>query len=80
MIVEAYSPIGTGKLLSNPDIQKVADKYDRTTAQISIRYAYQKGLVVLPKSVHEEYIDQNADIDFELTVQDMDYLNRLVIG
>lgn len=79
MIVEAYSPIGTGKLLSNPDIQKVADKYDRTTAQISIRYAYQKGLVVLPKSVHEEYIDQNADIDFELTVQDMDYLNRLVI-
>lgn len=80
MIVEAYSPIGTGKLLDNENIQKIADKYGKTTAQISIRYAYQKGLVVLPKSVHEEYIDQNADIDFEISVQDMDFLNRLVIN
>lgn len=79
MIVEAYSPIGTGKLLDNDAIQKISDKYNRTNAQISIRYAYQKGLVVLPKSVHEEYIDQNADLDFELAVKDMDYLNRLVI-
>ncbi len=79
MVVEAYSPIGTGKLLSNPDIQKIADKYGKSTAQVSIRYAYQKGLVVLPKSVHENYIDQNAEIDFELSIEDMDYLNRLVI-
>lgn len=79
MVVEAYSPIGTGKLLSNPDIQKVADKYGKSTAQISIRYAYQKGLVVLPKSVHEEYISDNAEIDFEISIPDMDYLNRLVI-
>lgn len=79
MVVEAYSPIGTGKLLNNPDIQKIAEKYNRSTAQIAIRYAYQKGLVVLPKSVHEEYIDDNGDIDFEISVNDMDYLNRLVL-
>ncbi len=79
MVVEAYSPIGTGRLLNNPDIQKIADKYGASTAQISLRYAYQKGLVILPKSVHEEYISQNAKIDFEISVQDMDYLNRLVI-
>lgn len=79
MVVEAYSPIGTGKLLDNPDIQKIADKYGKSTAQIAIRYAFQKGLVVLPKSVHEEYIDENAKIDFNLSVKDMDYLNRLVI-
>lgn len=79
MVVEAYSPIGTGRLLNNEAIQKVADKYGKTTAQVAIRYAYQKGLVVLPKSVHEEYIDQNAEIDFNLSVEDMDYLNRLVI-
>lgn len=79
MVVEAYSPIGTGRLLNNEAIQKVADKYGKTTAQVAIRYAYQKGLVVLPKSVHEEYIDQNAEIDFILSVEDMDYLNRLVI-
>lgn len=79
MIVEAYSPIGTGKLLDHPAIQKVANKYDKSTAQIAIRYAYQKGLVVLPKSVHEKYIIENSEIDFELAVEDFDYLNRLVI-
>ncbi len=79
MVVEAYSPIGTGKLLDHPEIKKIADKYGRSTAQIAIRYAYQKGLVVLPKSVHEEYIKENAKIDFELSIADLDYLNRLVI-
>lgn len=79
MVVEAYSPIGTGRLLDHPDIQKIADKYGASTAQISIRYAYQKGLVVLPKSVHEDYISQNAKINFEISIEDMDYLNRLVI-
>jgi diketogulonate reductase-like aldo/keto reductase len=80
IIVEAYSPIGTGKLLNNPDIQKIADKYNKSTAQIAIRYCYQKGLVVLPKSVHEEYVDNNADLDFEILAGDIDYLNRLVIN
>lgn len=80
IIVEAYSPIGTGKLLNNPDIQTIADKYNKSTAQIAIRYCYQKGLVVLPKSVHEEYVDNNADLDFEILAGDMDYLNRLVIN
>lgn len=80
MIVEAYSPIGTGKLLDHPDIQKIADKYNKSTAQIAIRYAYQKGLVVLPKSVHEKYITENAAIDFELSIEDLDYLNRLIIN
>ena len=79
MVVEAYSPIGTGKLLNNEAIKKIADKYGKSTAQISIRYVYQKGLVVLPKSVHEAYISENAEIDFEISVSDMDYLNRLVL-
>lgn len=79
MVVEAYSPIGTGKLLDHPDIQKIADKYNKSTAQIAIRYAYQKGLVVLPKSVHEKYITENAQIAFDLSIEDLDYLNRLVI-
>lgn len=79
MVVEAYSPIGTGKLLDNEAIKKIAEKYGKSTAQISIRYAFQKGLVVLPKSVHEEYISENAEINFEISVPDMDYLNRLVL-
>src|SRR5699024_4718351 len=79
MVVEAYSPIGTGKLLNNENIKKIADKYGKTTAQISIRYAYQKGLVVLPKSVHEKYIDKNAEIDFAHFVLDIVLFNHLVI-
>lgn len=79
MVVEAYSPIGTGRLLRNESIKTIAEKYGKSTAQISIRYAFQKGLIVLPKSVHEEYISENANIDFVLSVSDMDYLNRLVI-
>lgn len=79
MVVEAYSPIGTGKLLNHPAIQKIAEKYQKTTAQIAIRYAYQKGLVVLPKSTHEKYIAENIQIDFDLSVEDLDYLNRLII-
>lgn len=79
MVVEAYSPIGTGKLLNHPVIEKIAKKYKKSTAQISIRYAYQKGLIVLPKSVHEKYILENSEIDFHIDVQDMDELNRLVI-
>lgn len=79
MVVEAYSPIGTGKLLNHPAIKKIAEKYNKSTAQIAIRYAYQKGLVVLPKTVHEQYIIENSEIDFELAIEDFDYLNRLVI-
>lgn len=80
IVVEAYSPLGTGKLLSNPLLKEMAKKYNKTVAQIAIRYCYQKGLVVLPKSVHENYVDNNADIDFEIIATDMDYLNRLIIN
>lgn len=80
IVVEAYSPLGTGKLLSNPALKEMAKKYNKTVAQIAIRYCYQKGLVVLPKSVHENYVDNNADIDFEIIATDMDYLNRLIIN
>lgn len=79
MVVEAYSPIGTGRLLSNESIKQVAERYDKSVAQVAIRYCYQKGLVVLPKSVHEQYILENAEIDFNLSVTDMDYLNRMLI-
>lgn len=79
MVVEAYSPIGTGKLLDHPVIEEIAEKYNKSTAQISIRYAYQKGLVVLPKSVHEKYMIENGKIDFNLAIEDFDRLNRLVV-
>lgn len=77
IIIEAYSPLATGRILDKPEVQAIADKYGKTVAQISIRYTIQRGAVTLPKSTHEEYILQNADLDFVINDEDMEYLNGL---
>ena len=77
ILVEAYSPLATGRILDNPQVQTIADKYSKAVAQISIRYTIQRGTVTLPKSTHDEYILQNADIDFVIDDEDMNYLNSL---
>ena len=77
IIVEGYSPLATGKLLNNKDIASLAEKYGKSVPQLSIRYVLQKGALPLPKSVHPEYIRQNIDVDFEITADDMGYLDTL---
>lgn len=77
IIVEGYSSLGTGRLLDNQDIKKISDKYDKSIAQIAYRYPLQNGLVILPKSVHDKYILENADLDFEIEQEDMDFLDNL---
>ena len=72
IIVEAWGPLGKGKQLSEPEITALAKKYNKTPAQIILRWHLQRGIVSLPKSVHKERIMQNADIfDFELSKEDM---------
>ena len=77
LLVEAYSPIATGKLLRHPAIEAIAARLGRTVAQVCIRYAYQKDTLPLPKAVHDEFILQDADIDFELGVADMEILDAV---
>jgi len=77
ILVEAYSPLATGRILNNPDVKKIAEKYDKTVAQVSIRYTLQRDTVSLPKSTHEEYILQNAAVDFEIDAEDMAFLDGL---
>lgn len=77
ILIEAYSPLASGAILGEPHVQAIAEKYGKTVAQVSIRYTIQKGTVTLPKSTHEEYIIQNADIDFLLNDEDMAYLDSL---
>lgn len=77
IVVEAYSPLGIGYLLSNEDIKKVAIKYNKSAAQICIRYLLQKNTAPLPKSVHEHRIIENADVDFEIKPEDMDFLDTI---
>ncbi|RUP07072.1 NADP-dependent oxidoreductase domain-containing protein [Jimgerdemannia flammicorona] len=78
IIVEAYSPLTNGRRLSDAMLVRVANKYDKTPAQVLIRWSLQRGFVVLPKSVTRERIEENADVfDFDLAEGDMDALNGL---
>ena len=76
--LEAYSPLGTGRHLSDPTVKSVADRVGRTPAQVLLRWCLQRGLPVIPKSTHRERIQENAQIfDFTLSDQDMAQLDGL---
>lgn len=77
IVVEAYSPLGIGYLLSNPIIGEVAKKYQVSPAQICIRYCIEKNTVPLPKSTHEARIIQNTQVDFEIKPEDMKVLEAI---
>jgi diketogulonate reductase-like aldo/keto reductase len=76
--VEAYSPLGTGRHLSDERVQEIAERVDRTQAQVLLRWCVQRDLVVIPKSTHRERIEENAQIfDFALSDEDMAALDAL---
>ncbi|MEV5576785.1 aldo/keto reductase [Spirillospora sp. NPDC052269] len=66
--LEAYSPLGTGQLLSDAAVGAVAAEVGRTPAQVLLRWCTQRGIPVIPKSVHRERIEQNMQVfDFDLS-------------
>lgn len=75
--VEAYSPVGHGKILDNADIRALADSYGVTIPQLAIRYVLQLGLIALPKTANPDHMRNNADVDFEISEADMDKLRNL---
>ena len=78
IIVQAWSPFGTGDVLKNQVLSEIAAKYKKTTAQICLRWLIQKNIVPLPKSVHEERIFSNTQVfDFELLETDMKKINEM---
>jgi diketogulonate reductase-like aldo/keto reductase len=78
IVFEAYSPLARGRGLNDPTIAAVAERLDRTPAQVMLRWAIQHGAVVIPKSSHEERIRSNAQLfDFELADADMQALDAL---
>lgn len=77
---EAYSPLGgqDSALLGDPKLMSLAEKYKVSTAQIILRWHLQRGVIIIPKSVHQERIQQNAQLyDFELSALDMDIIASL---
>jgi diketogulonate reductase-like aldo/keto reductase len=71
VLVEAYSPLATGGILGNSALKEMAEKYGKSVAQISIRYCLQHDTLPLPKSTHDDYIAENADVNFEIAAEDM---------
>jgi diketogulonate reductase-like aldo/keto reductase len=76
--LEAYSPLGTGRHLSDPTVGQVAEQHGRTPAQVLLRWGLQRGTIVLPKSTHRERIVENGQLfDFTLTDDDLAALDAL---
>ncbi len=80
VVHEAWALFGEGRngLFTNQILQEIGNKYHKTSAQVMLRWAIQRNIVVLPKSVHADRIKQNFDVfDFELSNEDMEEIKKL---
>ncbi|HEX4224562.1 MAG TPA: aldo/keto reductase [Pseudonocardiaceae bacterium] len=78
IVLEAYSPLGTGRLLRNTTVQDIAAGSGHSPAQVLLRWAVQRGVPVIPKSVRRERIAENLRIfDFELSAEELSALDAL---
>ncbi|MEC1288683.1 glyoxal/methylglyoxal reductase [Bacillus mojavensis] len=76
--LEAWSPLMQGQLLDNDVLTQIAEKYNKSVAQVILRWDLQHEVVTIPKSIKEHRIIENADIfDFELSQEDMDKIDAL---
>ena len=77
ILITAYSPLATGRILDDKSIADMAAKYKVTAAHLCIRYCIQKDMVVIPKSTKKDRIISNAKVDFIIDDEDMRALDRL---
>lgn len=78
IINEAYSPLGTGKIFDIDELKDLAEKYDRSVAQLVLRWSLQHNFLPLPKTVTKERVWENADIfDFEINDEDMKIIDGM---
>ena len=76
--VQAYAPLARGAYLHSQLLLEIGRKYQKTTAQIGLRWAVQQGISVIPKSVHKERTQENAGIfDFSLTTEEMEAITAM---
>lgn len=79
----AWGPLAEGKhgIFTHPVLTKIGGKYGKTPAQVALRWNVERGVVIIPKSIHKERMEQNMDIwDFALSPEDMEEIARLDIG
>ncbi len=80
---ESWSPLACGKnnIFNNPVLEKIANEHHKTTAQVALRFLYQQGIVIIPKSTHTDRMKENLDIfDFELTSENILDIEKLEVG
>lgn len=78
--IESWAPLAEGRnnIFTNETLKEVGDKYNKSTAQVALRYLIQRDVIVIPKSVHKERMIQNFDIfDFKLDEDDMNKIVKL---
>lgn len=80
---EAWAPFGEGRgdMFSNPCLAEIGSKYNKSVAQVILRWHIQRGIVVIPKSTHKERMKENFDVfDFTLSTDDMEKISTLDSG
>lgn len=78
--IESWGPFAEGKndFFHNPTLKAVGEKYNKSAAQVELRYLIQRGVVVIPKTVNKNRMEQNVDVfDFALTEDDMNEILKL---
>lgn len=77
ILVEAYSPFGTGRILDNGEIRAMANKYKVSVPQLCLRYCIEHEALPLFKTNHSEYLRSNIELDFAITPKDMEILDNI---
>ena len=78
ILVEAWSPLGSGKMLKKEELKTIAAKYQKDVAQICIKWCLQNGVLPIPKTKKLDNMKSNLDVfNFEITKEDMEYINNL---
>ena len=83
VVPEAWGPFAEGNhgIFTHPVLTKIGDKYGKSAAQVALRWNVERGVVVIPKSVHKDRMEQNMNIwDFNLTDEDMAEIAKLDLG
>jgi diketogulonate reductase-like aldo/keto reductase len=79
ILVEAYSPLATGRILSNPQLQKIAYEKGVSVAQVCVKYCLEKGTLPLPKTTKRERMIENARLDFTLSDDEVHKLDQITL-
>lgn len=77
VLVEAYSPVAHGELLKNEKVANLAENYGVSVPQLSIRYCLEMGMLPLPKTANPAHMQNNAEVNFEISAEDMEFLKNV---